>query len=483
MIRWVLCGLVLLILMVPVAGEAVEKVVSPGVMFILDASGSMWGGAGGETKIDAARDVLAQLVPTLPPEVQVGLTAYGHRTKGDCADVEILVPIGSKDRGAVLSRILSITPKGMTPIADSITMVAQQLKSSETDTTIVLISDGEETCNADPCGVVKALKEAGIRFVLHVVGFGVNEKQKSQLECLANAGGGEYYGAEDADTLFGALDSVTVEVVEMVEKAKTLPKKAATGLGKLQITMPAEATVSLNAFIITRIADGKIVKTVENPSSDSTHPLPAGEYSLVVSFANPNYQPPTDISWGTFTINGGEVTRWDLGALAFNMADSLADLPVQSVTIANQKPGGFSLTLQHHGNGYYLFKPKPLPPGNYAVSVTYARCEVPTPLAESLAVAVNRTVFATIDCGFKIMQPASGSGDVTGWELRVHGTETPVIAVTRRWDNQYPLWETFAVMPGQYDLFLTLKGMDEPLPVAAGLAIQKGDLQQFESGL
>ena len=91
----------------------------PEVMIILDGSGSMWGQAGGESKIAAAKKVLKELLPSLPEEVRIGLTVYGHRQKGQCDDIEIIIPAVSNDRQLLLDKVQGISPKGKTPIADS----------------------------------------------------------------------------------------------------------------------------------------------------------------------------------------------------------------------------------------------------------------------------------------------------------------------------------------------------------------------------
>ena len=78
-----------LVLFIPGLSASAEEY--PGIMFILDGSGSMWGPAGSQTKIEAARDVMHQVVPSLPQELTIGLTSYGHRRKGDCSDVEVLI--------------------------------------------------------------------------------------------------------------------------------------------------------------------------------------------------------------------------------------------------------------------------------------------------------------------------------------------------------------------------------------------------------
>ena len=64
----------------------------PEVMFILDASGSMSEDAGGQTKMQAAKQVMAKLVPELAPEIGVGLTVYGHRRKETAGISEVVIP-------------------------------------------------------------------------------------------------------------------------------------------------------------------------------------------------------------------------------------------------------------------------------------------------------------------------------------------------------------------------------------------------------
>lgn len=452
----------------------------PEVMFVLDASGSMWGRVNDTTKIEIAREVMGKIVPSLPKEVKVGLTVYGHRKKGDCADIEVVVEPGSDDRQGLVDTVNAINPKGMTPIADSITMVAEKLKGNEAETTIILVSDGEETCHDDPCGVVKALKASGIHFILHVVGFDVTAEQKEQLQCLSDVAGGSYFGAEDADSLLAALTTVTQEVEEKVEKAKVTTKKKVSRLGKLRITFPGEGK-SIGAFTIIRASDGKVVKTVENPKNDSAHPLLAGDYQIVAGFANTNYRPNTDVPFGTWTVVGGEVAECALGTIAFNVADDLKSMPVESITVAEKETGTPSITLESGDNDYYIFKSKPVIPGTYTVSLTYCRSKAPTTLVDALAVKAGETAYVTIDAGIKLMKPAETS--VQAWALSPAGGETPIVDVERRWDNQEPLWRVFAVPAGTYDLMMTLKGMDEPLPVGEEIEIKQGELLEFDTGL
>ena len=185
----------------PTDAKATTKTRQPSlsnIVFILDASGSMWKQVDGRYKIEIAKEVMCGIIKDLPENISAGLVAYGHRRKGDCSDVEQLVPISPLERKILIEKITSISPKGMTPITSSVRMTANTLKDLEKETTIILVSDGKETCEGDPCELVKKLKDEGLKFVMHVIGFDVTEEERVQLECMAREGGGAYYTAKDS---------------------------------------------------------------------------------------------------------------------------------------------------------------------------------------------------------------------------------------------------------------------------------------------
>ena len=179
-------------------------------MLVLDASGSMWGQIGGKPKIEIAREAVASMLQSWPASQQLGLMAYGHRSKGNCADIEMLKAPGTLDKASFQQSVNALQPKGMTPISASVRMAAEQLKFSERKATVILVSDGEETCHADPCAVGKELEKLGVDFTAHVVGFDIdkNPKAKAQLQCLASSTGGRYLDAKDAGELNTALREV-----------------------------------------------------------------------------------------------------------------------------------------------------------------------------------------------------------------------------------------------------------------------------------
>jgi len=245
------------------------------LLLVLDASGSMWGKVGGEPKIAVARRVLKDLAGKIPASTDVGLIAYGHRREGDCADIETLLPLAPLDAaklGAVVDRL---NAKGKTPIGAAAQHAIDEVKRRDTAATIVLVSDGIETCSADPCAVVRSAKTAGVTFVMHVVGFDLGDVDVSQLECTAQAGGGLYFDAKNAADLADALDQV-LETPAVDEPAARLSVRA-TEAGK-----PIDAMVAVYPAGSTEaVARGR---TYTGPETNPrVFPLEPGRYDVTVT--------------------------------------------------------------------------------------------------------------------------------------------------------------------------------------------------------
>ena len=186
-------------------------------IIVLDASGSMWGQVQGEAKIVIARRVIRQLVSKLPENVHLGLVAYGHRKKGDCADIQLLIEPGKVDTKQFMQVVDNLTPKGMTPLTSALEFAAQNLAFKEQKASVILVSDGKETCDRDPCEAAKKLEQLGVDFTAHVVAFDLSEKDAKSIECIAKQTGGSFLTANDAGTLGDALQ-MAIEEVQQVKK-------------------------------------------------------------------------------------------------------------------------------------------------------------------------------------------------------------------------------------------------------------------------
>lgn len=189
------------------------------LLLMLDSSGSMnEDDPSGGTKMDAAKTALTGVVEDLPKDADVGLRVYGAKEKGGkptkaaCADTQLVAPIKPLDRPGLKKTIKGFTAKGETPIAHSLEKGLDDL-GTDGKRNIVLVSDGEESCVPDPCPVVKKLVKDGVDLQIDTVGFGVKGKARKQLQCLADAGQGTYYDAEDADELSTSLTKVSQRAV------------------------------------------------------------------------------------------------------------------------------------------------------------------------------------------------------------------------------------------------------------------------------
>lgn len=184
----------------------------PNTILVLDGSGSMWGQIDGVAKITIAQEVISDLLADFPAEEGLGLTVYGHRTRGSCTDIETIVAPAPGTAQDIIAAVNGIKPLGSTPMTDSVIAAAQSLRYTEEAATVILVSDGIETCNPDPCAAARLLEEAGIAFTTHVVGFDVSDPEAlAQMQCLAEETGGQFLTASNAQELDLAMAAMVSE--------------------------------------------------------------------------------------------------------------------------------------------------------------------------------------------------------------------------------------------------------------------------------
>ena len=186
------------------------------VMLVLDASGSMKeSDPSGGTRMDAAKGAITGLVEDAPEDAELGLTVYGASPgkaqdvkKLGCKDVKTVAPVGAVGSAGLKQAVDRVEPGGFTPIGRSLRKAAKGLPA-EGPRSVILVSDGEDTCAPPPpCEVAKDLKKQGVDLTMHTVGFRVGKKAREELRCIADIGGGSYVDAPDADTLESELPSI-----------------------------------------------------------------------------------------------------------------------------------------------------------------------------------------------------------------------------------------------------------------------------------
>jgi Ca-activated chloride channel family protein len=171
-------------------------------LLILDLSDSMTAKVpSGETRVEIARKAVEQVVAVFPPEGRLALRVYGSETPAaqmDCRDSRLLVPFAAagENKQAIIDAIYTVRPRGMTPIAFALDQARKDFPADVEDRVIVVVSDGRETCGANPCASASALAAEG--FVIHSVGLVVDRTAALQLKCLATVSGGTYLDVPNA---------------------------------------------------------------------------------------------------------------------------------------------------------------------------------------------------------------------------------------------------------------------------------------------
>lgn len=247
------------------------------IEIILDASGSMEGKLKtGESKLEAAKKAVQDLVKQLPPDTIFSFRAYGFqstRDQKDCRDTRLLIPFSplGENRQKLIDQLRLLKARGYTPITFVLTEVGKDFPAGfEGGKMIILVTDGKETCEGDPCALAKSLVKADSRLVVHTVGFGVDETTKQQLECIARGTGGKYFSAEDATAL-------SQEMGKAVETVKTIVREE-KGQGRLEVQGAA-----LAGHRVTNAETGEKVASLSH--TQSSVKLPAGLYNVTIGKA------------------------------------------------------------------------------------------------------------------------------------------------------------------------------------------------------
>jgi von Willebrand factor type A domain len=237
---------------------------------ILDLSGSMKQSLGASTRVETARRTLHDVLAKIPDDFNVGLRVYAHRysarQKETCTDTELVSPIAPLDRRRILSIADRLQPRGETPLVHSILQAPGDLKAVGGGSVIV-ITDGEETCGGDPVDAAQQLKAAGLPLTLNIVGFTLNGKKVEQdLTAFAEATGGHYYSAQDGDALGRAI---------------------------------TRAALTRIPYVVYDNRGSEVAKGTTGPLADD---LPPGRYTVVVQAGDQTLTENVDVAVGTSVV-------------------------------------------------------------------------------------------------------------------------------------------------------------------------------------
>ncbi|MEU5576740.1 VWA domain-containing protein [Streptomyces huasconensis] len=189
----------------------------PKVELVLDVSGSMRArDIDGKSRMAAAKQAFNEVLDATPDEVALGIRTLGANYRGDdrktgCKDTELLYPVERLDKAGrtdAKTAVATLAPTGWTPIGPTLLKAADDLTddTAERSRRIVLISDGEDTCQPlDPCVVAREISAKGIHLTADTLGLVPDAKTRDQLSCIAEATGGTYTSIRHTDELAGRV--------------------------------------------------------------------------------------------------------------------------------------------------------------------------------------------------------------------------------------------------------------------------------------
>lgn len=183
-------------------------------MLVFDASGSMNAADAdnaGLRRIDSVRSALARVLPKVGPRRRLGLVTYGPGPiKDACTNIALELPPSPNAADRILGRVNALKPDGRTPLTAAVGLAADVLQYKERPATIVLVTDGEETCRGAPCELARSLERQGARVTVHVLSYRIADSLGSDgvfaSRCLADETGGLYVATETTDELAAALE-------------------------------------------------------------------------------------------------------------------------------------------------------------------------------------------------------------------------------------------------------------------------------------
>ena len=181
------------------------------ILFVLDASQSMLGRWGNEQKMKVATRLMGNLMDSLKSvdNLEVALRVYGHQYSvaagnRSCEDTKLEVPFSSNSFNQIKKTLGNLYPLGTTPIAYSLEQTKNDFPNCNNCRNIlILITDGIEECDGDPCAVALALQKNGVTLKPFVIGMGLDVEIIDAFKCI-----GTFYETKDEESFRNILNVV-----------------------------------------------------------------------------------------------------------------------------------------------------------------------------------------------------------------------------------------------------------------------------------
>lgn len=244
--------------------------------FIVDASGSMNGPMEMRTKLFILKDALKTALSereTMELKRNVGLRTYGSGSPieaNNCQDTKLEVPIGPIDVPALDKAIDSISAQGQTPLAYALSSAESDFPvSPDADNVIILVTDGADACNGDPCQIASKIHNSPQKIIIQVVGFDLDQKAVEAVSCIAKNSDGQFVLARNEGEL------------------KTMINQAINATLPYNLRVKTVSGTTPIATVLTVFKANTRQKIQEDKSTGiKFYKLPSGTYDIEIEYAD-----------------------------------------------------------------------------------------------------------------------------------------------------------------------------------------------------
>ncbi len=183
------------------------------ILFLVDASLSMKNEWKGGSKWDVAKNTLSSIADSimLVPNSEMGMRVFGHlypEPDKNCHDSHLEVRIDSNNAKAIKKKLNEIRPKGITPLVYSIEKAVGDFGNVEAKNILIIITDGEDACNRDPCSITQLLQKNNIVLRPFIIGMSLQAKSFSEMQCM-----GKLYNTNSAEEFFETVKKVVSDAI------------------------------------------------------------------------------------------------------------------------------------------------------------------------------------------------------------------------------------------------------------------------------
>lgn len=395
------------------------------ILFLLDGSGSMLARWENTYRINVAKKLLTDFVDSLRTvnQLELALRVYGHQFDQRlrrCDDSRLEVPFSPSNHDRIVTVLKNLTPKGNTPIAYSLEQAAKDFPADKNARNIIIIiTDGIESCDGDPCAVSLALQRRNIFLKPFIIGIGMDSKFEEQFGCM-----GSFYDAMNISEFRDALNKaifqtlgITTASVELLD-IDNKPRETNVNVSFINHFTQSSAF----EFVHYRDASGR---------PDSVQIDPVLSYDLVVNTIPPVRKNDIEITAGRHNVISVHSPQGNI-KIAHPGTTEYKDGVIAMV----KRPGSGEIltTFNLPGGEKFLV-------GNYDIECT----TLPRTVFKNVAVRQSQDTNLQIDKPgvVNFLTTAKGIGSI--YQLHEDGTQTWIYNL-----NQQQTRHTIAIQPGRY---------------------------------